>query len=61
MPDALEVVVGADDRVVGIDALTGTELLDEPADGPVFGVGDVITITDFMTGTTRVRTTHPVG
>ena len=61
VPDTLEVVVGVDDRAIGIDALTGDELWDEPADGPVFGVGDVITITDFMTGTTRVRTTHPVG
>lgn len=61
VPDALEVVVAVDDRVVGVDALTGNKLWDEPADGPVFGVGDVITITDFMTGTTRVRTTHPVG
>src|SRR5699024_1450366 len=61
VPDALEVVVGVDDRVVGIDALTGTELWDEPASGPVFGVGDVITSAAFMTGTTRVRTTHPVG
>ena len=61
VPDVLEVVVGVDDRAVGIDALTGNELWDEPAHGPVFGVDDVITITDFMTGTTRVRTTHPVG
>ena len=61
VPDTLEVVVGVDDRAIGIDALTGDELWDEPADGPVFGVGDVITITGFMTGTTRVRTTHPVG
>jgi hypothetical protein len=61
VPDPLEVVVGLDDRVVGIDAVTGDEAWDVPADGPLFGAGDVVTITDFMTQTTRVRTTHPVG
>lgn len=61
VPDAMEVIVGLEDRVVGVDAMTGDEVWDEPADGPLFGVGDVVTITDFMTQTTRVRTTHPVG
>lgn len=61
VPSTLEAVVGLDDCVVGVDAMTGDEVWDEPADGPVFGVGDVITITNFMTGRTRVRTTHPVG
>lgn len=61
IPAALEAVVGLDDRVVGLDALTGEELWDEPADAPLFGVGNVVTLSDYVTATTRVRTTFPVG
>lgn len=61
VPGVDEVVVGLDLRAVGLDVRTGEQLWEVPSDGPVFGVGDVIVIADFMSSTTQVRTTVPLG
>lgn len=61
VPGVDEVVVGLDHRAVSLDVRTGEQLWEIPSGGPVFGVGDVIVIADFMSSTTQVRTALPLG
>ena len=61
VPGVDEAVIGLDRRAVGLDVRTGEQLWETPSDGPVFGVGDVIVIADYMSSTTRVRSTLPLG
>lgn len=61
VPGVDEAVIGLDRRTVGLDVRTGEQLWETPSGGPVFGVGDVVVIADYMSSTTQVRTALPLG